>query len=97
MYSLPLALQYAHLHALDPKIKGKETEAPERLVDTPVGQWSASLKSCNQSAVPPVFLDRMLETHGTSGMLRDKSTLLRVSYKIPSDYDVCVFSSDQFP
>lgn len=93
MYPLPLALHYAHLYALDPKIKGKEIEAPEHLVDTPVGQWSGSLlesKSCNQSAVPPVFLDRMLETHGTSGMLRDKSTLLRVSYKIPSDYDVCV-------
>ena len=93
MYSLPLALHYAHLRALDPKIKGKEIEAPERRVDTPESQWPGPLlesKSCNQSAVPPVFLDRMLETHGTSGILRDKSTLLRVSDKISPGYDVCV-------
>lgn len=34
----------------------------------------------NQPTVQPVFLDHMLENHGSSGMLRDSFALLRVSF-----------------
>lgn len=35
--------------------------------------------------VSEVFLDRMLENHGSSGILRDSFALLRVSHEAP-DY-----------
>lgn len=45
-----------------------------------------SKKIRSQPTVPPVFLDQMLENHGSNGVFRDSFALLRVSCEPPCDH-----------
>lgn len=40
----------------------------------------SSEQICIPTSLPPVFLDQMLENHGTTGVFRDTNPLLRVSF-----------------
>lgn len=69
------------IDGLDPQKKG---------VDATTSQQRGTLlepsseKIRIQPTVPPVFLDQILENHGSGGMLRDSFAILRVSYETPA-------------